>query len=165
MQFHLLSFEGPDPYSRAGGLASRVEGLSESLASIGYETHLWFVGDPALPGHEQRGSLHLHRWCQWVSAYHPGGVYDGEWGKQAEYAASLPPFLLRDVLLPHLAGGGRAVVLAEEWQTAHAVLHLDWLLRHEGRRQRVTMFWNANNVFGFDRIPWQTLGRAARITT
>jgi len=165
VQFHLLSFEGPDPYSRAGGLASRVEGLSESLACLGHETHLWFVGDPALPGHEQRGSLHLHRWCQWVSAYHPGGVYDGEWGKQAEYAASLPPFLLRDVLLPHLAGGGRAVVLAEEWQTVHAVLHLDWLLRHEGLRHRVTSFWNANNVFGFERIPWQMLGQAARITT
>lgn len=165
MQFHLLSFEGPDPYSRAGGLASRVEGLSDSLASLGHETHLWFVGDPALPGDERRGSLHLHRWCQWVSAYHPDGVYDGEWGKQAEYAASLPPVLLRDLLLPHLAGGGRAVVLAEEWQTVHAVLHLDWLLRHEGLRHRVTSFWNANNVFGFERIPWQMLGRAARITT
>jgi glycosyltransferase involved in cell wall biosynthesis len=165
VQFHLLSFEGPDPYSRAGGLASRVEGLSEALATLGHETHLWFVGDPALPGHERRGALHLHRWCQWVSAHHPGGVYDGEWGKQAEYAASLPPFLVRELMLPHLAGGGRAVVLAEEWQTVHAVLHLDWLLRHEGRRSRVTMFWNANNVFGFERIPWQSLARAARITT
>jgi len=165
VQFHVLSFEGPDPYARAGGLASRVEGLSDALASLGHETHLWFVGDPALPGHERRGSLHLHRWCQWVSAYHPGGVYDGEWGKQAEYAASLPPVLLRDVLRPQLAGGGRAVVLAEEWQTVHAVLHLDWLLRHEGLRHRVTIFWNANNVFGFERIPWPTLGRAVRITT
>ncbi len=165
MQFHLLSFEGPDPYSRAGGLASRVEGLSEALASLGYETHLWFVGDPDLPGHEPRGSLHLHRWCQWVSAYHRDGVYDGEWGKQAEYAASLPPFLLRDALLPHLRRGGRAVVLAEEWQTVHAVIHLDWLLRCEGRRAPVTMFWNANNVFGFEKIPWETLGQAARITT
>jgi glycosyltransferase involved in cell wall biosynthesis len=165
VQFHVLSFEGPDPYSRAGGLASRVEGLSDSLASLGHDTHLWFVGDPGLPGEERRGSLHLHRWCQWVSAYHPGGVYDGEWGKQADYAASLPPALLRDVLLPHLADGGRAVVLAEEWHTVHAVLHLDGILRHEGLRHRVTIFWNANNVFGFERIPWQTLARAARITT
>ena len=165
MQFHILSFEGPDPYSRAGGLASRVEGLSEALASLGYETHLWFVGDPELPGDETRGSLHLHRWCQWVSAHHPGGVYDGEWGKQSEYAASLPPTLLRDVLLPHLSRGGRAVVLAEEWQTVHAVLHLDWLLRYEGRRGPVTLFWNANNVFGFEKIPWQSLAQAARITT
>jgi hypothetical protein len=165
VQFHLLSFEGPDPYSRAGGLASRVEGLSEALASLGHETHLWFVGDPDLPGHESRGSLHLHRWCQWVSAYHRDGVYDGEWGKQAEYSASLPPFLLRDVLLPQLRRGGRAVVLAEEWQTVHAVLHLDWLLRYAGQRAPVTMFWNANNVFGFEKIPWDTLARAARITT
>jgi glycosyltransferase involved in cell wall biosynthesis len=165
VQFHLLSFEGPDPYARAGGLASRVEGLSDSLASLGHETHLWFVGDPGLPGHERRGALHLHRWCQWVSAYHPGGVYDGEEGKQAEYAASLPPFLIREVFLPHLAAGGRAAVLAEEWQTVHAVLHLDRLLRAEGCRQRVTTFWNANNVFGFERIPFEALARAARITT
>ncbi len=53
-QFHLLSFEGPDPYARAGGLASRVDGLSRALVSLGFETHLWFVGDPDLPGHEQR---------------------------------------------------------------------------------------------------------------
>ena len=30
MQFHVLSFEGPDPYSRAGGLATRVDGLVET---------------------------------------------------------------------------------------------------------------------------------------
>ena len=45
--FHLLSFEGPDPYARAGGLASRVTGLSQQLAALGHETDLWFVGDPA----------------------------------------------------------------------------------------------------------------------
>jgi hypothetical protein len=67
MQFHVVSFEGPDPYSRAGDLASRVEGLTEALAGLGFETHLWFIGDPELPGHEQRGRLHLHRWAQWVS--------------------------------------------------------------------------------------------------
>ena len=26
MQFHVLSFEGPDAYSRVGGIATRVEG-------------------------------------------------------------------------------------------------------------------------------------------
>src|SRR5688572_9891425 len=54
MQFHLLSFEGPDEYARAGGIASRITGLSEALAAAGFETHLWFVGDPHLPGHEAR---------------------------------------------------------------------------------------------------------------
>ena len=164
-QFHLISFEGPDPYSRAGGIASRVSGLTEALASGGLDTHLWFVGDPGLPGHETRGGLHLHRWCQWISQYHPGGVYDGEEGKRSDLAASLPPFLAREVLLPHLRAGGRTVVLAEEWHTAEAVLHLDWLLRREGVRERAAILWNANNVFGFDRINWEAIQRAATVTT
>jgi len=129
MQFHLLAFEGPDEYARAGGLASRTTGLVHALADAGFESHLWFVGDPDLPGHETHDQLRLHRWCQWLSRYHPMGVYDGEEDKQADYAASLPPFLLQEVLLPHLRRGGRAVILAEEWHTVHAVLHLDWLLR------------------------------------
>ena len=114
MQFHILSFEGPDEYARAGGIASRITGLSEALAEAGFETHLWFVGDPPLPGYETRGQLQLHRWCQWISLYHPAGVYDGEDGKRADYAASLPPFLLREVLLPHLQCGRQAVVLDDE---------------------------------------------------
>jgi len=70
VRFVILSFEGPDPYARAGGLASRVHELSRSLASKGFETHLFFIGDPQRPGHEvdASGRLHLHRWCQWISA-------------------------------------------------------------------------------------------------
>ncbi len=165
MQFHILSFEGPDPYARAGGIATRISGLSESLADLGYDTHLWFVGDPERPGSEEQGRLHLHRWCQWISQYHPGGVYDGEEGKQEDYAASLPPHLVHEVLLPHLRSGGKAMVLAEEWQTVHAVFHLDWLLRREDLRSRVRILWNANNVFGFHRIDWPRLRQAATITT
>jgi glycosyltransferase involved in cell wall biosynthesis len=165
MQFHILSFEGPDGYARAGGIASRITGLSEALADAGFETHLWFVGDPKLPGHETRGQLWRHRWCQWISHYHAAGVYDGEEGKRADYAASLPPFLLREVLLPNLQRGGRAVVLAEEWHTVDAVLHLDWLLRNAEARDKVTIFWNANNTFCFDRIAWDRLAAAATITT
>ncbi len=165
MQFHILSFEGPDPYSRAGGLATRVEGLSETLARLGFETHLWFIGAPELPGHERRGMLHLHRWAQWVSRYHPGGVYDGEWGKCSELARTLPPYLAQEMLLPHLRRGGRAVVLAEEWQTTDAVLHLHWLLERVGRREDVSILWNANNTFGFEQIDWGRLAGAAVITT
>ena len=165
MQFHVLSFEGVDSYSRAGGLATRVEGLTDTLASLGFETHLWFVGDPDLPGNERRGDLHLHRWVQWISRYHQGGVYDGEIGKQAEFTRSLPPFLVNDVLSPRLRLGDRAVVLAEEWQTADAVLHLHWLLGSLGLRDRVSILWNANNTFGFERIPWDRLREAALITT
>ena len=86
MQFHVLSFEGPDRYAQAGGIASRVTGLTQALAEAGYETHLWFVGAPDLPGHESRAWLHLHRWCQWISRYHPVGVYDGEEGKRNQIA-------------------------------------------------------------------------------
>jgi len=165
MQFHVLSFEGVDAYSRAGGLATRVEGLTDSLASLGFETHLWFVGDPELPGHERGGNLHLHRWVQWISRYHPAGVYDGEEGKQAEFTRSLPPFLVDELLGPRLRGGDRAVILAEEWQTTDAVLYLHWLLCRLGLRHRVSILWNANNTFGFERVSWDRLREAARITT
>src|SRR5205807_7164817 len=78
--FVILSFEGPDVYSRAGGLGVRVTGLSRALALMGYTTYLFFCGDPQLPGEEdlEGGKLRLRRWCQWISAQHRGGVYDGE---------------------------------------------------------------------------------------
>jgi len=165
MYFHILSFEGPDEYASAGGIASRVTGLVRALADAGYETHLWFVGDPDLPGHETQGNLHLHRWCQWISRYHLAGVYDGEEGKHADYVASLPPFLLREVLLPQVQRGEQAVILAEEWHTVDAVLHLDWLLREAQIRDQVTILWNANNTFSFHRIDWHRLAEAAIIST
>jgi hypothetical protein len=34
--FVILSFEGPDPYSLAGGLGVRVTGLSQTLADHGF---------------------------------------------------------------------------------------------------------------------------------
>jgi glycosyltransferase involved in cell wall biosynthesis len=165
VQFHVMSFEGPDAYSRIGGLETRVAGICEALTSAGHDAHLWFVGDPDAPGNEARGRLHLHRWCQWMSKHHVNGVYDGQDFKVPDYAGSLPPLLLRDHLREHLRGGGYAVVLAEEWQTVDAVLHLDYLLRAEGLRKRVRMLWNANNVFGFERIDWPRLRAAAEITT
>jgi glycosyltransferase involved in cell wall biosynthesis len=167
-QFHVLSFEGPDGYARIGGLETRVAGLCEALVAAGHETHLWFVGAPDAPGYEVRAGLHLHRWCQWLSAYHPAGVYDGEDNKVPDYAGSLPPILLHEWLLPHLKAGGGAVVMAEEWQTADALLHLDYLLRSAAPctvRDQVRLFWNANNVFGFDRIDWSRLQSCALVTT
>jgi len=167
VSFHILSFEGPDPYARVGGLATRVDGLVDALASLGFPTHLWFVGDPSLPGHELRGNVILHRWCQWISALHRSSVYDGEWGKAADFAGSLPPFLVDQMLRPQfeISAQERAVVIAEEWQTVGAVLHLDERLRHTGLRSRVRLLWNANNTFGFEHIPWERLARAATITT
>jgi glycosyltransferase involved in cell wall biosynthesis len=163
-EFHVLSFEGPDAYARAGGIASRITGLVSELAASDLDSHLWFVGDPERPGHEAQGKLHLHRWCQWISAHHPHGVYDGEEGKANDFASSLPPHLMSE-LAPKLRRGQKAVILAEEWHTVHAVLHLDWLLRRENLRSQVTIFWNANNVFGFDRIDWRRLASAATLTT
>ncbi|MBW2714205.1 MAG: glycosyltransferase [Deltaproteobacteria bacterium] len=61
--------------------------------------------------------------------------------------------------------GEHAVVLAEEWQTVQAVLHLDQLLRRARLRDRVTIIWTANNVFGFERIDWEKLKKAALIAT
>jgi glycosyltransferase involved in cell wall biosynthesis len=164
LQFHLLSFEGPDRYAFAGGIASRVSGLAEALAALGFETHLWFVGDPFLPGHEHRGRLHLHRWCQWMSRHNPAGVYDGQEGKVAEYATSLPPLLAGEIA-GWLSSNSAAVVLAEEWHTAPAVVHLDQLLRSRGVRERVSIFWNANNTFGFEGIDWRGLASASIVTT
>jgi len=164
MQFHLLSFEGTDPYARVGGLATRIEGLTVALAQAGAQTHLWFVGDPDLPGHESHRTLHLHRWCQWISNYKRAGVYDGEEEKAREYSASLPPYMIREHIRPHVERGGHVVVMAEEWQTVDAVLHLDWLLRCEGLREHVSILWNANNIFGFERIDFRRLRAAATIT-
>jgi glycosyltransferase involved in cell wall biosynthesis len=73
--------------------------------------------------------------------------------------------LVQEMLLPRLRGGGRAVILAEEWHTAAAVVHLHGLLEQAGRREAVTLLWNANNTFGFERIDWGRLAGAARITT
>jgi glycosyltransferase involved in cell wall biosynthesis len=166
IQFHLLSFEGPDAYASAGGIATRVSGLADALAGAGFETHLWFVGDPNMDGHEVRGRLTLHRWCQWISRYHPEGVYAGEEGKRADFVRSLPPILVHETLLPRLIDPNeQAVILAEEWHTVDAVLHLDWLLRQSGLREKTTILWNANNVFGFERIDWARLSAAATITT
>jgi len=47
----------------------------------------------------------------------------------------------------------------------HAVLHLAWLLERAGIQDRVTILWNANNTFGFERIDWRALARAAVVTT
>jgi glycosyltransferase involved in cell wall biosynthesis len=165
-QVHVLSFEGPDAYAHAGGIASRVAGLTDALNDASCDTHLWFVGDPALPGDERPNGVSLHRWAQWISRFHPGGVYDGEEGKRADYVSSLPPYLVERFILPYLTHPEhRVAILAEEWQTADAVLHLDWLLSRAGVRDRVAIFWNANNTFGFDRIDWPRLARAATPTT
>ncbi|MFP4035757.1 MAG: glycosyltransferase family 4 protein [Desulfovermiculus sp.] len=163
----IISFEGPDSYSLAGGLGVRVSRLSEALARQGYETHLFFIGDPWLEGHcigsEQR--LHLHRWCQWISHYHPFGVYDGEEGKRNDFTLSLPEYVVNALVSPAAAAGRQVVVMAEEWHTADAVCRISDLLAHKGIRDRVHLLWNANNTYSFDRINWSRLAQSSTITT
>jgi len=165
--FVVLSFEGPDLYSQAGGLGVRVKGLSRSLARRGYDTHLYFIGDPDLPGEEtlEGGKLHQRRWGQWISAQHRGGVYDGEEGKIRDWNLSVPPNVIDKVIAPVAAAGGYVVVLGEEWHTSWSMSLISDMLYRRALRDRVVMLWNANNTFGFDRIDWAALTLAATLTT
>lgn len=163
----ILCFEGPDVYSQAGGLGVRVKELGRALAEEGYETHLFFVGDPDLPAQEDQveGRFKLHRWAQWISKAHRGGVYDGENDKVADWNRSLPPFLLDHLIEPATRAGKRVVILGEEWHTAHSMSLLADAVYYRGLRDRVVIMWNANNTFGFDRIDFRRLEASATLTT
>jgi len=136
--FIILSFEGPDVYSQAGGLGVRVKELSRALAERGYETHLFFVGDPNLPAHEALldGRLTLHRWSQWISRFYPLGVYSGEDDKVADLNRSLPDALLKDYIRPAVERGNQVVVIGEEWHLAHAMTLISDALYFAGLRER-----------------------------
>ncbi len=166
-EFVVLSFEGPDRYSLAGGLGTRVTELAGALAQQGYRTHLFFVGDPSFPGQEthENGLLVYHRWCQWLSSHFRNGVYDGEEAKLEDYGHSVPSFVTREIVRPAAEQGRVVVVLAEEWHTANATMRLSDSLYAEGLRQHVVIFWNANNLYGFGRINWGRLGFTATLTT
>src|SRR5690349_18130020 len=115
--FVVLSFEGPDIYSQAGGLGVRDTELSRALAQLGFDAHLYFVGDPSKPGYEalEGGHWHLHRWSQWISAFYLDGVYHGEEDKLQDYQKSVPPHVINEVIRPALEQGKMVAVLAEEW--------------------------------------------------
>lgn len=165
-EFVLLSFEGPDRYSLAGGLGVRVTNLSQSLAGLGFPTHLFFVGDPGLKGEEvsQSGAI-LHRWCQWISRYHPNGVYQGEFDKIYDYNRSIPGYITENIVKPAVSQGKMVVIMGEEWHTTEAMSRISDLLHSLGLRNRVVLFWNANNTFGFERIDWKRLAFTTTITT
>jgi glycosyltransferase involved in cell wall biosynthesis len=162
----LLSFEGPDRYSSIGGLGTRESAFARALGEAEIETQLFFVGDPNLPARETYApGVTLRRWCQWISAYHRRDVYDGEEGKVQDFTFSVPPVVMDEIVAPAMAAGERVLVIAEEWQTVNAAILLDRLLRARGMRDAVTILWNANNTYGFNRIDWLALQRAASITT
>ncbi len=157
--------EGPDLYSQAGGLGVRMSELSRALAEGGYETHLFFAGDPKLPGVEKlvSGRLTYHRWCQWISRYHPLGVYDGEEGKCLDFERSLPPWVMQHVLLAQPRKN--VVILSEEWHMANTTIALSQLVAGANQQNRTFFLWNANNTFGFHRINWYALQKHATLTT
>jgi len=162
----VLSFEGPDPYSMIGGLGTRVTEMSLALSEAGINTSLLFMGDPAKEPVESKSPLLRYlRWGQWISAYHPGGVYDGEWEKANDFTSSVPPFVVENIVAPAAERGEAVLVIAEDWQTARAAIALDSRLHEAGFRDRVSLLWNANNTYGFYSIDWNALRRAATIAT
>lgn len=164
--FVLLSFEGPDPYSLAGGLGVRITHVAHTLARKGFHTHLFFIGDPNAKGEEflEDGKLILHRWCQWISKFHLSGVYDGEYAKHDDFSRSIPPWVIERIIRPAVADGKLVPVLAEEWHTAEAACRLSEQLKAAGLRDEVGIFWNANNTFGFEHIDWLRLQRETTVT-
>jgi glycosyltransferase involved in cell wall biosynthesis len=165
--FIVLSFEGPDIYSMAGGLGSRITNLNSTLVKMGFQVHHFFIGAPGMEGLETRedGRLLLHRWCQWISKHHPGGVYDGEEAKLHDFNSSVPPFVVNEIAIPAISSGKLVAILGEEWHTAQAMSSISDLLYYSGVRPRALMFWNANNTYGFNRIDWPRLSFTTTITT
>jgi glycosyltransferase involved in cell wall biosynthesis len=168
LEFIVVSFEGPDqPYSMAGGLGVRVTELTQALAEAGFQTHLIFVGDPNLPGHEVQhdGRLHLHRWSQWISRNHPNGVYDGENLKVRDLNDSVPRFVAGSIVAPAARNGRTVAILAEEWHTAETTWRISDLLHVAGLRHHALLLWNANNTYAFTGIDWTRLQFVSTITT
>ncbi len=144
-----------------------MAGLVETLAAHGYETHIFFFGDPDRPGEERTadGRVVLHRWGQWISRNCPGGVYDGEAAKVADITASLPPYLVDRILVPAIAAGRIPIVLFEEWQTAECACRVADALAAYGLRDSAVLAWNANNPYGFETIDWPRLAASTMLTT
>lgn len=167
LEFAVLSFEGPDPYSLVGGLGVRVTEMTKVMASLGYKTRLFFVGDPEQPDFEttEDGLLNYHRWSRWLSKQYPDGVYHGELAKVEDFQNSLPDFLVNRVVKTNAEQGVTTVILGEDWQTAATIIRTSKLLAESGLQDSALLFWNANNVFGFDAIDFEALSNAAQLLT
>ena len=164
-RYVLLAFEGPDLYSRVGGLATRVNGLAKALAERGYDTSLDFIGDPSAPPEETWQGVKLHRLLQPISERHPHHAYDGEEEKVRALEVTWPEHILQEFLIPAKRDGTHVVILAEDWQTVPAIIALSDLAWSHGLRDCMTLLWNANNPFGFERIDWARLSFIANLTT
>jgi glycosyltransferase involved in cell wall biosynthesis len=165
LAFAVVSMEGPDRYSQAGGLGVRVAHLSAALGGAGYPTSLFFVGDPALPATESAGVVRIHRLAQELSSRFPAGIYDGEEAKRSHLEQTFPAELVDEWVVPALGSGLTPVVLFEEWQTAGWARRTSDLLWQRGVRDRCVLVWNANHQFGFDDIDWSALAYTMSATT
>jgi glycosyltransferase involved in cell wall biosynthesis len=165
LEILMVSFEGPDQYSLAGGLGVRARGLTQAFAAAGYATTLAFVGDPSLPAEETVHGVRLLRWCQDVSRHHPAGVYDGERAKLDALVRTLPQAVIERVIVPAAGRGHVVAVLCEEWHTATFCQALADSLHGLDLRRRCVLVWNANNHFGWGEMDWPALGFAASMTT
>ncbi|MDH7571371.1 MAG: glycosyltransferase family 4 protein, partial [Armatimonadota bacterium] len=165
-EFVLLSFEGPDPYSMAGGLGVRVTELSQALADAGFATTLFFIGDADRPPVENVGNkLTLRRWSQWISRYYPDGVYQGENEKLYDFQSTVPGFVAETIVAPALREGRTPVIMGEEWHTAGTMMALSDLLHARGLRSQSILLWNANHTMGFEKIDFPRLNFTTTITT
>jgi glycosyltransferase involved in cell wall biosynthesis len=161
----MVSFEGPDQYSQAGGLGVRARELCRAFAALGFRTTLVFVGDPDKPGMEVDAGVQLVRWGQQISDRYRAGVYEGELAKIRDLTATLPDKLIDTVIRPAAAAGRVVAVLCEEWHTAWFCRSLSDRLFALGMRQNAVLLWNANNLFGFQAIDWPVLDYVATVTT
>ncbi|MGA7173148.1 MAG: glycosyltransferase [Candidatus Dormiibacterota bacterium] len=165
LAFALISMEGPDQYSQAGGLGVRVTQLGRALAASGCPIRIYFVGDPNRPAAEALDGVELCRIGQEISREFPGGVYQGERLKVSYLAARFPLQLVEGWVAPQIQSGRLPVVIFEEWQTASWAQRTFELLTDRGLQERCLLLWNANNQFGFERMDWVGLEQAAGITT
>jgi glycosyltransferase involved in cell wall biosynthesis len=162
----ILSFEGPDRYATVGALATRVSQLAHAFAASGCKVDLIFAGDPAAVAVEAGGTnVTLRRWSQWISSSHPRNAYDGEEFKVQDWGSSLADFVVDSIVVPAAASGERTLVIAEEWQTANVAIAIDRLARLREVRNMLTLMWNANGNYGWEKIDWAALAPAAAITT
>lgn len=139
--------------------------MAAAFGDAGIATDLFFVGAPEKPGIEMQSKhVRLRRWCQWISHYHPGNVYDAEWDKAQDYARSAPPVICAEIVAPARERGEHVLIIGEDWQIVPTMLQLDADLHRWGLRSSATLLWNANNTYGFWGIDWHALQRACTIT-
>jgi glycosyltransferase involved in cell wall biosynthesis len=165
LEIVMVSFEGPDQYSQAGGLGVRARELCRAFAALNFRTTLVFVGDPDKPGIEVDQGVQLVRWGQQISDRYRNGVYEGELAKIRDLTATLPDKLIDIVIKPAAAAGRTVAVLCEEWHTAWFCKSLSDRLYALGLRGNAVLLWNANNLFGFESIDWPVLDFVASVTT